>query len=199
MVQWVLETWGLPLAFTWDKELWRQEQIGWWSALFSYPLWQMKESCKLWKSNYHRGKKCGVRNKNNNKKIKPGEKQTREQLLLQARRKEGIVCMGVFACYRVGSVVRPQAAHGTMGTTAKSERGGRLLLFLREEDTVILLRERKRCLTGLRREGWRWRRICVNVSVPHKPQFPLALIPELPKGQCSTDERQGRYRSTVKH
>lgn len=85
----VLETGGSPSALRGTKNCGdKSRSVDEQRCLDTQP-WHMKESCQLWKSNYHRGKECGVRKEKEKKQT--GEKQTRQQLLLQARSK-GELC-----------------------------------------------------------------------------------------------------------
>lgn len=195
MVRWlVLETGGSPLALRGtkncgDKSISAEDQ-----CCLESQRGTCKERSQLWKSNYHREKSVGWEWRKS--------RHVNSCYYKLAVKVES--CELVCSCLLGG---RPSAAT----STAQHDRHYSEEERVREgccfsgggrggSDTTKTYWERKRKgrLRGLGREGWRWRRICVNVSVPHKPQVSTALIPELPKGQCSTDERQGRYRSTVK-
>lgn len=96
--------------------------------------------------------------------------------------KKGIMCVSVFTCFRV-AVVQPQALHSTTGAMAKSE-WGKVAALGADSDTTERERKETASLTRLRRESWRWR-ICVNVSVPHKPQFPLLSYQSYPRDNAA--------------
>lgn len=185
MVQWlVLETGGSPLALRGTKNCGDKSR----SAEDQCCLESPRGTCRR-EVSYGRATTTGTKVWGENE---------REQPLLQARGKGGIVWISVFVSFGGATSTAQHDRH-----YSEEERVREGCCFSRGgggSDTTKTYWERKRKgrLTGLGREGWRWRRICVNVSVPHKPQVSTALIPELPKGQCSTDERQGRYRSTVK-
>lgn len=138
----VLETGGSPLALRRTKNCGDKSR-----GADDQCRCHMKENCELWKSNYHREEMWGENRE---------KKQTREQLLLQARSTEGIMCMSVFVCLR-GGVVQPQALHSTIGTTAKSEWGKAAALG-RKKETLWRCTERERDRgVWQSSDGWRWR------------------------------------------
>lgn len=118
----------------------------------------MKIELSMMEEQLPRGRMWGERREREKKK-KTGEKQTREQLLLQAGSKRGACCM----CFRVG-VVQPQALHSTMGTTAHIERGEAAVVVWGKSVTLRERTKRKRKregrLTGLRRRRLEVKILC---------------------------------------
>lgn len=177
----VLETGGSPLGFTWDKALWRKKRV--------YNQCCVDTNCGAWRRAWRTttGKNVGWEKR---------KKQVRSSYYkLAVKGRYVYECLGV---------VQPQAPHSTRGTTAKREWGKAAALRGEESETTKRERERESgCLTGLWvLEGWRWR-ICVNESVPHKPQFPLLSYQSYPEDNAAqTEDKEGtgqQWRVARKH